>query len=58
MHVTGGGSKTRIGMNSKPLPGDPELSAVQKKVVAENISRIRRVGKKIVKWLKFKQECG
>ena len=58
MHVTGGGSKTRIGMNGKPLPGDPELSAVQKKVVAENISRIRRVGKNIVKWLKFKQECG
>ena len=48
MHVTGGGSKTRIGMNGKSLPGDPELSAVQKKVVDENISRIRRVGKKLL----------
>ena len=58
MHVVGGGGKTRIGANGKPLKGDPELTKAQKKVVEDNLPTIRSAGKKIGKWLDYKEECG
>ncbi|PSK96773.1 intein [Murinocardiopsis flavida] len=41
-HVKGGGKEVRIGQNGKPLKGDPELSPKQRKVVDENIGKIRK----------------
>ena len=58
MHVVGGGGKTRIGANGKPLKGDPELTKAQKKVVEDNLPTIRSAGKKIGKWLDYKEEWG
>ena len=52
------GGKTRIGANGKPLKGDPELTKAQKKVVEDNLPTIRSAGKKIGKWLDYKEECG
>jgi len=40
-HVEGGGGKTRIGQNGKPLKGDPELTSKQADVVEANRKEIR-----------------
>ncbi|MGH3801034.1 MAG: RHS repeat domain-containing protein, partial [Pseudonocardiaceae bacterium] len=40
-HVEGGGGKTRIGQNGKPLKGDPELTPKQRDVVGANRKEIR-----------------
>jgi RHS repeat-associated protein len=45
------GNVTRIGPNGKPLKGDPELTAGQRKVVQDNLRAIRKAGKQIGKWL-------
>lgn len=52
-HVIGGGKTTRIGPNGKPLAGDPELTPIQRRLVDENKSRIRRNVNKIGRWLDF-----
>ena len=46
-HVSGKGPKTKIGMNGKPLKGEPELSADQASVVEEHLSTIRTAINKI-----------
>jgi hypothetical protein len=55
MHVTGDGTngKIRIGANGRVLDGDPPLNSKQKKVVDNNLSKIRRAGDKIKRWLAF-----
>lgn len=39
--MEGGGGKTRIGQNGKPLKGDPELTSKQADVVEANRKEIR-----------------
>ncbi|RYU93031.1 DUF6443 domain-containing protein [Emticicia agri] len=53
MHVSGGGAKTKIGANGKPIKGSPELSGVQKQVVENNKSAIRSAGNKINKYQQY-----
>lgn len=53
MHVKGGGSKTKIGSNGKPIKGSSELSGTQKKVVENNKSKIRSTGNKINKYQQY-----
>ncbi len=52
-HVVGGGSRTRIGANGKPLGGDPELSPAQKQVVDESLPEIRKSINKIRRWWRW-----
>jgi len=55
VHVNGGGGKTKIGQNGKPIKGSPELTGKQKKVVDANKSKIRRAVKKIGKVLQDRE---
>jgi hypothetical protein len=52
-HVIGGGPKTRIGANGKPLEGDPELTRLQRQVIDDNKSLIRSTLNKIGRWLDY-----
>ncbi len=53
LHVKGQGNEVRIGQNGKPLKNNLELSAAQKKVVAENKAIIRKAINKIQRYHKF-----
>jgi len=57
VHVTGDGtdSKVRIWANGQVLKGDPPLNSKQKKVIDNNLSKIRRAGDQIKKWLNLKE---
>ncbi len=48
-HVKGGGSEVRVGPNTKPLKGEPELSPKQRKVVEKHKKAIRKELKKVGK---------
>jgi hypothetical protein len=52
-HVSGNGPDTRIGQGGKPLKGDAELSAAQRKVINANKSAVRKALKQIGKWYRF-----
>ncbi|HEY2518052.1 MAG TPA: polymorphic toxin-type HINT domain-containing protein [Polyangiaceae bacterium] len=55
LHVYGGGDNTKIGMNGKPIKGQPELSSRQQEVVGNNKATIRRVVDKIQRWHRFNE---
>jgi len=52
-HVSGRGPEVKIGPNGKPIKGEPELSGVQKRVIQNNLSAIRRALNKIGRWLDY-----
>jgi RHS repeat-associated protein len=56
LHVEGGGSSTKIGMNGKPISGSPELSSPQQSVVNNNLSQIRSAVDKIQRWFSFNKQ--
>ncbi|WP_145925008.1 DUF4160 domain-containing protein [Pseudoalteromonas luteoviolacea] len=58
IHVNGGGGKTKIGQNGKPIKGSPELTSKQRKVVEANKAKIRRAVKKIGKVLQDRHKNG
>jgi RHS repeat-associated protein len=53
LHVEGNGPSTRIGQNGKPLEGSPELSSMQKKVIEDNLGKIRTAVRKIGRYFWF-----
>ncbi|MGH3693492.1 MAG: RHS repeat-associated core domain-containing protein [Pseudonocardiaceae bacterium] len=55
-HVEGGGGKTRIGQNGKPLKGDPELTSRQKEVVDANRKEIRDSISNYMRWFRGQQK--
>ncbi|CAD6514290.1 RHS repeat-associated core domain-containing protein [Paraburkholderia sabiae] len=53
LHVSGGGPKTKIGQNGKPIKGSPPLSSQQEAVVSANKCKIKRAVDKIQRWFRF-----
>jgi RHS repeat-associated protein len=56
LHVKGGGNKTKIGQNGKPIEGSPELSSQQSQVVQDNKAEIRKALKRIMRWASYSQK--
>jgi hypothetical protein len=52
LHVKGQGPPTRIGPNGLPLKGSPPLSPTQRRVVQNNLPRIKKTIRQIQKWLR------
>jgi hypothetical protein len=50
LHVSGGGTATRIGQNGRPLQGDLPLTASQQETIEENRALIRKALRKIGRW--------
>ncbi|MFJ2193063.1 ricin-type beta-trefoil lectin domain protein [Kitasatospora sp. NPDC087861] len=49
-HVSGGGGKTKIGQNGRPVKGSPPLSKRQQEVIDSNRKVIRKAITKYMKW--------
>ncbi|MGB5970130.1 MAG: polymorphic toxin-type HINT domain-containing protein, partial [Spirulinaceae cyanobacterium] len=54
VHITGGGKETRIKLDGKTMPGDPQPTSQQQKLINENWPLIKKKLNKIVNWLKYK----
>lgn len=46
------GNPTKIGPNGNPLSGEPELTPAQQKVVNKNLKAIKKVFRRIQKWIR------
>ena len=56
LHVRGGGTEIKIGQNGKPIKGSLSPTAIQQRIIDENIGKLRQAVRKMQRWHDYQRK--